>query len=44
MITKSDRQGEIELDEIEMNKDSPMVFKLQLKGLLNEYLFGLCQT
>ena len=37
VITKNDRQRDIELDEIEMNEDFPMEFKLQLKDLLYEH-------
>ena len=36
-ITKNDRQGDIELNEVDMNKDLPMEFKLKLKDLLNEF-------
>ena len=37
IITKNDRQGNIELDKIEMNRNSPVEFEHQLKDLLNEY-------
>ena len=37
LITKNDKQGAIELDELVINEDLPMEFKFLSKDLLNKY-------